>query len=63
MAELRGVGVEHLGHAVEPGGGLGDAPCPGAGHQDIDAPAQRPRGAHGLRHGRRERPIGVLGEK
>ena len=60
MGELRGIGIEHLGRAIELGGGLGHRLAVGTGHQHVDVLAQRPGGGHGLGDGRRQRLVVVL---
>ena len=63
MAEVGRVGEEHLGGAVELGGGLGDGLAAGTGDQHVHVAAQRLGGAHGLGDGGAERLVVVVGEK
>ena len=62
MRQLRGVGMQHLGHAFEFGRRLGDRFRVGAGHQHVHGLPDRLGGAHGLGDRRRERFIVVLGD-
>ena len=55
--------MQHLGGAVELGGGLGDGLAVGAGDQHVHVLAQRLGGAHGLGDGGAQRLVVVIGEE
>ncbi len=63
MAELRRVREQHLGGAVELGGGFGDALAAGAGHQHVHVLAERLGGGHGLGDVGAQRLVVVVGEQ
>ena len=63
VAELRRIGEQHLGGAVELGGGLGDGLAVGAGHQHVHVLAERLGGGHGLGGGGAERLVVVVGDE
>ena len=63
MAELRRVGEQHLGGAVELGGGLGDGLAVGAGHQHVHVCPSALAAVMALATAALERLVVVLGER
>ena len=63
LREMRRVGEQHLAHAVELGGLLGDGATVLAGDENIDIAAEVARGRQRLGGRRRQRLVVVLGEQ
>ncbi len=63
MAEMGCVGVEHLGGAIELGGGLRDGLGVRAGNEHVHVLAQRLGGTHGLGDPGAQRLVVVVGQE